>query len=126
MPKYEFDTVRWLRNVAEIQSHRAGAGAAMLRQNMLKCAEEIERLREIISEATSAIGNGSGCSAQASVEFMAGLPKEIAMNTDALRSRVARLEGALTQILGWRELRDTLAFPVERIEEIASRALEEK
>ena len=45
MPKYEFDTVRWLRNVAEVQSHRAGAGAAMTRENMLKCAEEIERLR---------------------------------------------------------------------------------
>ena len=48
MPKYEFDTVRWLRNVAEIQSHRAGAGAAMTRENMLKCAEEIELLRELI------------------------------------------------------------------------------
>ena len=45
MPKYEFDAVRWLRNVAEIQSHRAGAGPAMLRENMLKCAEEVERLR---------------------------------------------------------------------------------
>ena len=48
MPKYEFDAVRWLRNVAEIQSHRAGAGAALLRENMLKCAEEIERLLEFI------------------------------------------------------------------------------
>ena len=43
--KYEFDAVRWLRNIAEVQSHRAGAGAAMLRENMLKCAEEIHRLR---------------------------------------------------------------------------------
>lgn len=31
MAKYEFDSVRWLRNVAEVQSHRAGAGPAMLR-----------------------------------------------------------------------------------------------
>lgn len=45
MNKYEFDSVRWLRNVAEVQSHRAGAGAAMLRENMLKCTVEIERLR---------------------------------------------------------------------------------
>ena len=45
MPKYEFDAERWLRNVAEVQSHRAGAGPAMLRENMLKCAEEIHRLR---------------------------------------------------------------------------------
>ena len=43
-----------------------------------------------------------------------------------LRTHVARLEDALTQILGWRELRDTRAFPVGRAEEIARRALEEK
>ena len=48
MPKYEFDAERWLRNVAEVQSHRVGAGPAMLLENMLKCAEEIERLREFI------------------------------------------------------------------------------
>ena len=121
--KYEFDAVRWLRNIAKVQSHRAGAGAAMLRENMLKCAEEIERLREIISEATSAIGNGSGCSAQASVEFMAGLPKEIAMNTDALRARVARLEEALKEIatLYWVD-----APAPEEMRRIARRALEEK
>ena len=121
--KYKFDTVRWLRNVAEIQSHRAGAGAAMTRENMLRCSEEIERLREIISEATSAIGNGSGCSAQASVEFMAGLPKEIAMNTDALRARVARLEDALKEIstLYWID-----APAPEEMRRIARRALEEK
>ena len=46
--KYEFDSVRWLRNVAEVQSHRAGAGPAMLRENMLKCAEEIDRMREAL------------------------------------------------------------------------------
>jgi len=121
--KYKFDTVRWLRNVAEIQSHRAGAGAAMTRENMLRCSEEIERLREIISEATSAIGNGSGCSAQASVEFMAGLPKEIAMNTDALRARVAKLEEALKEIstLYWID-----APAPEEMRRIARRALEEK
>ena len=45
MPKYEFDAERWLRNVAEVQSHRAGAGPAMLRETMLKCADEIHRLR---------------------------------------------------------------------------------
>jgi hypothetical protein len=50
MPKYKFDSVRWLRNIAEVQSHRAGAGSAMLRENMLKCADEIERLREALRE----------------------------------------------------------------------------
>ena len=128
MPKYEFDAVRWLRNVAEIQSHRAGAGAAMTRENMLRCAEEIERLREIISEATSAIGNGSGCSAQASVEFMAGLPKEIAMNTDALRARVARLEETLRFILDECDWEESMqhACGDNRIGTAARRALEEK
>ena len=48
MSKYKFDAERWLRNVAEVQSHRAGAGPAMLRENMLKCAEEIGLLREFI------------------------------------------------------------------------------
>ena len=46
--EYKFDAARWLRNIAEVQSHRAGAGPAMVRENMLKCAEEIERLREFI------------------------------------------------------------------------------
>ena len=58
--KYEFDAVRWLRNIAEVQSHRAGAGAAMLRENMLKCAWEIELLRARVArleEATVHIYN---------------------------------------------------------------------
>ena len=45
MPNYKFDAERWLRNVAEVQSHRAGAGPAMVLENMLKCADEIHRLR---------------------------------------------------------------------------------
>lgn len=55
MPKYEFDAPRWLRNVAEVQSHRAGAGPAMLRENMLKCAVEIERLRGEVRLAQSSL-----------------------------------------------------------------------
>lgn len=43
-----------------------------------------------------------------------------------LRARVVRLEEALKEILGWRELRDTTEFPIERVEGIARRALEEK
>ena len=52
---YEFDSVRWLRNVAEVQSHRAGAGAAMLRENMLKCAEEIDALRARVARLEEAL-----------------------------------------------------------------------
>ena len=55
MPKYEFDTARWLRNVAEVQSHRAGAGAAMLRENMLKCAEELSALRARVARLEEAL-----------------------------------------------------------------------
>ena len=58
--EYKFDAARWLRNIAEVQSHRAGAGAAMLRENMLKCAEEIElrssrvaRLEEALKEIST-------------------------------------------------------------------------
>jgi len=49
MAQYKFDAVRWLRSVAEIMSHRAGAGPAMTRENMLKCAEEMETLRSKIA-----------------------------------------------------------------------------
>ena len=41
----------------------------------------------------------------------------------ALRAHVARLEDALKAILGWRELRDKIVFPVERVEDIARTAL---
>ena len=54
--KYEFDSVRWLRNVAEVQSHRVGAGPAMLRENMLKCAEEIDALRARVAGLEEALG----------------------------------------------------------------------
>ena len=53
--KYEFDAVRWLRNIAEVQSHRAGAGAAMLRENMLKCAWEIELLSSRVARLEEAL-----------------------------------------------------------------------
>ena len=51
---------------------------------------------------------------------------EARQENTALRTRVARLEEALKEILGWRELRDTTEFPIERVEGIARRALEEK
>lgn len=51
---------------------------------------------------------------------------ELQAENAAIRARAARMEDALKEILGWRELRDTNEFPVERVETIASRALEEK
>ena len=63
-----------------------------------------------------------GFSVDECVEGMCELQTENAL----LRSRVARLEDALRSILGWRELRDTMAFPVKMVEDVARRALEEK
>jgi hypothetical protein len=41
-------------------------------------------LREIISESAAAIGNGAAIAPQCSVEFMQGLPREIALCTSRL------------------------------------------
>ena len=104
MPKYEFDAVRWLRNVAEIQSHRAGAGPAMLRENMLKCAVEIERLRM----ADDLHQQGA---------------EHMREESASLSARVSRLEEALKEIstLYWID-----APAPEEMRRIARRALEEK
>lgn len=40
-----------------------------------------------------------------------------------LQQQNKELVDALTSILGWRELRDTNSFPVERVEQIAEQAL---
>lgn len=42
----------------------------------------------------------------------------------AKSAEVIALRQALSQILGWRELRDSNAFPIERVEAIARAALQ--
>ena len=86
MPKYEFDTVRWLRNVAEVQSHRAGAGPAMLRENMLKCAEEIDALRARVARLEEALSE-----ARLQIEYLHGKFKE----TGSGNAVLARIDSAL-------------------------------
>ena len=103
MPKYELDALRAIRSMQ--QTHEI-AGHGPMAERMRKIWDQVEalraeneKLRAIISEATAALGNGSGCSAQASIEFMAGLPKEIALNTAALCSQRATLREALSDLL---------------------------
>jgi hypothetical protein len=51
---------------------------------------ENERLRQIVSECASAIGNGSFASPECSIEFMSKIPAEIAFE-------VGRLKGSTGQ-----------------------------
>lgn len=53
---------------------------------------EVERLRQIVSACASAIGNGSFASPECSLEFMSGIPAEIA--SEAKRGRGAYQRGA--------------------------------
>ncbi len=47
---------------------------------------EVTQLRKIVSDAMAAIGNGSSCSTEASLEFMVYLPTEIRMHIGKLRA----------------------------------------
>ena len=49
----------------------------VLQERVLALEAECAALRKIISDCATAIGNGSGCSVDASLEFMAGIPVEI-------------------------------------------------
>lgn len=52
--------------------------------------------------------------------FIANAPTDI----EWLLAQNTRMREALKQILGWRELRETNVFPVERVEDVARKALE--
>lgn len=54
--------------------------------------DEIRQLRAIISKAHTAIGNGSGCSESASLEYMQGLPDEIAGEVSRLNQTLEKAE----------------------------------
>ena len=67
---------------------------AMAAENAQFTAEaEQDALRVIIADCAAAIGNGSGCSKDASVEFMAMVPAEIRAEVAALRERAGIAEG---------------------------------
>ena len=56
--------------------------------------KERDELRAIFPEICRAIGNGAGCTEQASVEFLREIPKEIAAVIGDLKARLAKYEGA--------------------------------
>lgn len=64
--------------------------------------------------------NGRYCDANEAMELI----KQQAAELDALKAHVERLREDLKSILGWRELRNTSAIPIERIEEVARMALD--
>jgi len=47
--------------------------------------DEILRLRAIFPAVLEALGNGSGCAPDASVEFMEGIPAEVKAEADGLK-----------------------------------------
>lgn len=47
---------------------------------------EADALRKVVSECAEAVGNGSFCSPNASIEFMQSVPVEIKAETDLLRN----------------------------------------
>lgn len=52
-----------------------------------EAAAENAALRQIISDAAQAIGNGAFISPTCSIEFMSGLPNEIRLHVASLKSK---------------------------------------
>lgn len=68
---------------------------------VVKLERENKALRGIISDCSAALGNGSGCAPEASLEFMSLLPSGIAAEVQALRKELARtaeMQSALASI----------------------------
>ena len=68
---------------------------------VVRLERENKSLRGIVSDCSAALGNGSGCAPEASLEFMSLLPSEIAAEVQALRQylgRMAAMESALASI----------------------------
>ena len=66
------------------------------KQRIEELEKERDELRAIFPEICRAIGNGAGCTEQASVEFLREIPKEIAAVIGDLKARLAKYEGELT------------------------------
>lgn len=58
---------------------------------------EIGRLRAILADCATAIGNGSVVSPACSLDFLSCIPKEIADNAEMQRTRISDLERQLAQ-----------------------------
>lgn len=69
-------------------------------------------------------GHQKGKCDSCDLEQAAALLEQQAAELDALKAHVERLREDLKSILGWRELRNTSAIPIDRIEEVARMALD--
>ena len=67
--------------------------ADMFADEIERLEKERDELRAIFPEICRAIGNGAGCTEQASVEFLREIPKEIAAVIGDLKARLAKYEG---------------------------------
>lgn len=90
---------------AEIARLRAG-GCARDQTTTQYCAEavgmarEIAELRRIVSECAAAIGNGTFCAPDASLDFMAHIPAEIALVLQHRDNEIAELRRFIPVISG--------------------------
>lgn len=80
---------------------------------------ENKSLRLILSRCSAALGNGSGCAPEASLEFMSSLPVEIAEETRALRAEIERLK-AYAEGPTWATHREALAESTQRVARLES------
>jgi hypothetical protein len=103
MPHYHVDA---LRTLLAIQSQHERAGHTVQAEQMQRIGDQVaggmqenEDLREIIHKSAGAIGNGSSCSAEASVEFMSVVSEEIGLAMAALRDELAALKAAAMPVV---------------------------
>lgn len=96
---------------------RPGEPAPLTERDVLHAVEDVQSeavsLRCVVVDCAKAIGNGSGCSTDASVEFMAMIPAEIRAETSALRDRAGIAKGReaaakanAEQMAGWLDARN--------------------
>jgi hypothetical protein len=61
-------------------------------------AEEIKRLRQVISNVATNLGNGSAVSTEASIEFIEDVPREVKLVCEGLRREIASLNKTLKEL----------------------------
>jgi len=81
------EAIRDYRCLAELLD---GHDATECRANLVKIKAELAELRAIFPAICEAIGNGSFCSTQSSVEFLREVPKEVRLVVTGLRLDLAR------------------------------------
>lgn len=84
--------------VERLRGHAVGFPAGSRgRECAMEAADEIEKLRKIISDSAAALPNGAFIHPEASVGFMEGLPKEIELVCSNLQNEIDRLRRELEE-----------------------------